>query len=174
MPANRVRVTNPRRSVTVVRPGGVAAVHPTPAANVPHVDKVRHVVSGPAGKDGRNGIDGVGALLMLTAAEAIPAYTVVAVRADGLAYKASSLNVEDSDRLVGVAATSALSGEEVSVRETGSMDHPGPLSVGDLFLGPTGALVSNARTGALFAQIAQATTPTRLTVRIGQVITLTQ
>lgn len=65
-------------------------------------------------------------MVTMTSGQVINAFQVVAVHADGLAYKADVTNAADADRIVGIAITSAtVIGNTLQVQQIGKLDNPG-------------------------------------------------
>ena len=90
-----------------------------------------------------NIIGGGQTAITLTCGQNINAYQVVAVRSDGLAYIADASAVADANRIVGVATTSATTGNTISVQQVGVVNNNGFLfTAGEsVFLGLVGALI---------------------------------
>lgn len=105
----------------------------------------------------------------MTAGENVNAFQVVAVHGDGLAYKADAGNAADADRIVGVAITSASTGNTLQVQQIGVIDNLGfSFTPGAwVYLGNTGALVQTPNTGAFEQPMGVALSATRVEIEIG-------
>lgn len=124
------------------------------------IDVAAQGVPGPQGPPGVVGVS-VQALTDLNA------LTVVKVMASNVARPASSNNPNDGEAVTGVTTVAARAGEQVPIRTSGALSVPGGgLTVGNLYLGPDGALTPNSTTGVFMLRIGYAATPTLLIVRI--------
>jgi len=117
------------------------------------------------------GSSSVGVVTLL-AGQNINAYQAVAVHGDGQAYVADAGTVADADRFVGVAVTSAGSGNYVQVQQVGLVVNNGFLfTPGEtVFLGLAGALVQTPGAGAFELPLGVALSASELTVQIGLAI----
>jgi hypothetical protein len=105
----------------------------------------------------------------LTAGQNVNAYQVVAVHSDGLAYIASAATLADADRIVGVAITSALTGNPIDVQQVGTINNLGfSFTPGaTVYLGLTGALVQTPNAGVFELPMGVATSASQLEVQMG-------
>lgn len=131
---------------------------------------------GPDGKFDPSVIPGGGGSTSVTvtlmAAETINQFQAVAVHTDGLAYRADSSNLADSDRVIGIAATSATVGNSITVQQIGSMNNLGwSWTPGQsVYLGLTGALVTSPNIGLFELPMGTTISATELEVQIGSSI----
>lgn len=139
---------------------------------------------GPAGAQGDEGPRGVpgapgpaGGAAMLVAGDTVQAFRAVRMEGDGLIRVADNDVPADGERLAGIALAAALVGESVEVALDGQIVDTSPTTytLGPLFLGDDGALVSTQPTAAnasFAVQVAIALTPTQLLIRPQQAIYL--
>jgi len=108
-------------------------------------------------------------VVTLLCGENVNAYQAVAVRSDGLAYKADAGTVADASRFVGVAITSATAGNSIQVQQEGVLVNNGFLfTAGEaVFLGAAGALVQTPNAGAFELPLGVALSSSELAVQIG-------
>ena len=105
----------------------------------------------------------------LTAGMNINAYSTVTVHNDGLAYTVSSGNSADCGKLVGIAITSATTGNSLTVRMDGEVDNNGFLfTPGDkIYVGLVGALTNSPNTGVFEQPVGLASAAGTLLLDIG-------
>lgn len=105
----------------------------------------------------------------LTAGMNINAYSTVTVRADGLAYTVDSGSSTDCGKLVGIAVTSATTGNSFTVRLVGEVDNNGFLfTPGDIiYVGLAGALSNSPNTGVFEQPVGLASASGTLLLDIG-------
>lgn len=118
---------------------------------------------GPAGPPGPSG-----GLITAVAGENISQYSAVRILPDGQAYLADRNDVTQGVFVAGVAVTSALTGENLDIRTDGLMTTSVVWSLGPLFVGDAGALISTPPPGIpgdYQLQVAVAVTTTQLLVR---------
>jgi hypothetical protein len=113
--------------------------------------------------------------ITLTAGANVNAFQAVAIHPDGRAYPADSSTTNDAGHVVGVAVTSATTGNTFTVQQAGSFDNNGwsftPGSA--VFLGYAGALSDTLPMGAAFQQqMGVSMTNSRLLVEVGLPIIL--
>jgi len=110
----------------------------------------------------------------LTAGQNINAFMVITVNPDGRAYIASAATAADAGKIVGVATTSATTGNTIQVQMIGEVDNLGfnftPGS--QLFLGLNGALTTSPALGSFEQPIGVAASASRLLLTIGLPIVL--
>jgi len=111
-------------------------------------------------------------IVTLTAGQNIGAYQAVAVHADGLAYIADAGTLADADRFVGIAVTSALTGNTLQVQQSGTIDNVGFLFTPGttIYLGLAGALTASPGLGLFELSLGVATSASQLEMQIGLVI----
>lgn len=85
-----------------------------------------------------------GGTVTAIAASNINAFSVVALNSVGLAYMADKANLADANRILGIAAVSALTGGTLTVATTGILVTGAVWTPGPLFVGTAGALTSTA------------------------------
>lgn len=119
--------------------------------------------TGPAGPQGTPGM-AVG-FSTAVAREAIPAFAAVALDASGQAYLPSNTVTADAPRVVGLAETSALAGQTITIAVVGLLDTTTTWTLGPLFLAAAGALSSTPGSGTFQLQVGLAVTTTRVVVR---------
>jgi hypothetical protein len=107
--------------------------------------------------------------ISLMAGENINAFQAVAVHADGLAYKADASNAADAGRVVGIAITSATTGNSLEVQQLGEIDNAGFLFTPGawVYLGTGGALVQTPNAGAFELPLGVALSASRLEAQVG-------
>jgi hypothetical protein len=120
--------------------------------------------AGPAGPQGPAGESGGNTLL--EAGEPLTLASVIYIGADGRAFKASSSDETTAFRVAGVAATSALAGEQVEVASDGVLVTSDTFPLGPLFLSTSGTLTSDPDTGAFQLHVANAVRSTTLLIRL--------
>jgi len=107
----------------------------------------------------------------LTAAQTIGAFQVVAVHADGLAYKADSSNFADSSQTIGIAISSAINpGDTLKVQQVGFLSNLGwnwPTLGVTLYLGLGGTLTTSPNTGVFELPMGTTISNTEIEVQIG-------
>ncbi len=112
----------------------------------------------------------------MTAAQTIGAFQVVAVHADGLAYRADSSNVADASQTVGVAITSAINpGDTLKVQQVGFLSNLGwnwPTPGVTLYLGLNGTLSTSPNTGVFELPMGTTISNTEVEVQLGLPIIL--
>lgn len=121
---------------------------------------------GPQGPSGPPGIDG--GTLTVIAGENISQYSVVRILSDGQGYLADRNDATHGVFVAGVATNSALTGEPVTVRTDGLMSTAPMWTLGPLFVGDVGALISTPPPGTMTdyqLQVAVAVTTSELLVR---------
>jgi len=111
-------------------------------------------------------------VLTLNAGENVNAFQAVAVHADGNAYKADAGNTADADRVVGIAITSATTGNSLTVCQVGEIDNAGFSFIPGswVYLGTGGALVQTPNAGLFELPLGVAISASRLEAQIGQPI----
>lgn len=149
----------------------VATGGPAAAITVDAPDVVVVQGEGARGSQGPAGPSG-GDAILATAGATVQAFHPVTIRGDGLAYPADALSTEDATRVAGLAATAALTGEQVTIIAAGEIIGPGPYPVGPLFVASGGGLVPVPPVGGYQLWVAVALTSTRLLVRPHQPILL--
>lgn len=109
--------------------------------------------------------------LTLTAGENISSSHAVVCH-DGLAYNADASDADDAGYVVGLAVTSALAGNQVSIQSSGEIDNAGwAFTPGTpIFLDSGGGLAERATGTAFDQQIGVALSATRLFINLGDPI----
>lgn len=110
-------------------------------------------------------------LFSLTAGEDISSYHAV-VCVGGLAYNADASTLSHAGKVVGVAVTSALNGNPITIQTNGEADNAGfGFTAGSrVFLGNAGALVQSPTGTAFEQQIGMALSDSRLLISMDEVI----
>lgn len=136
----------PDLSLTIQPPAelAVTVVPPQP------VSTALSVGQGPAGPQGPQGLPG--GQVQLVAASTLNGHRAIAANAAGQAVHADALTRAHALAIVGVSEQSALAGETMQVRTTGSITHAGwSWTPGPVLLGSAGNLVQTLPAFALFA-----------------------
>ena len=113
--------------------------------------------------------------ITLTAGSNVNAFQAIAIHSDGLAYPADASTTTDAGHVVGVAVTSATSGNTFIVQQAGNFDNNGwTFAPGNsVFLGFLGAMADSLPVGATFQQtMGVSVSNTRLLVEVGLPIIL--
>lgn len=127
--------------------------------------------TGPAGPQGPPGPGGGGATTV-TASATVQAFSAVALDASGMAYMADQSTLTDANRVLGIAQTAALVGEQLDVTTTGIVIMSG-LTPGPQYVGVTGALTAAVPVAPAYSlQVGFASDSTTLTVDVQFPITL--
>jgi hypothetical protein len=120
------------------------------------------------------GSSGASSDITAVAGEPIGAHLVVAIHSDGKVYKASSDNIADVGKVLGIAITSATSADvNITVRVAGQVDNTGGwfFTPGEqLYLGLSGALVNDPNTGVFEQPLGVASAVGSLALEIGMSI----
>jgi hypothetical protein len=113
--------------------------------------------------------DATAVVLNMTVGQNVNAYQAVAVHADGLAYIADAGNTADAGRIVGIAITSATTGNSLTVVQMGEIDNAGFLFTPGVrvYLGTSGALVQTPNAGAFELPLGVALSASKLEAQIG-------
>lgn len=153
--------------VTAPSPGSISVIHE------PNLIVIEG--AGVQGPPGPPGPPGPGTSTPAAAAVNIAAFQLVALNGSGLAYLPSNAVPGDAARVLGFAATSALTGETFQVVTTGILDTPAVWTPGPQYLGTTpGTLVSVPPSAPDFElSVATAVTSSRLIVNVQFPIILT-
>lgn len=115
--------------------------------------------SGPAGPPG------AGVVTTVVAGATVQAFRVVALDASDLAYMPSASVLAESDALLGISLSAALTGESLNVQIFGRLATPAMWTPGPLWLGAAGMLTSVPPVADVGLQVAYAATPSVLIVR---------
>lgn len=154
-----------------------------PIVEIPErvVEVVEVVSRGPQGIQGPQGIPGPpgdgegggGGSFLVEAAQTIQGGRAVALDADGRAFHPDRLLASDGDRVVGVSAYSALTGEEFQVVTHGRLEVGTTWDEGPLYVGDNGVLEPTPPTTGWHLQVAVALSATELFVDLKQPIQIT-
>lgn len=113
--------------------------------------------------------------ITLTAGANVNAFQAVSVHADGLAYPADASTLSDAGAVVGIALTSATTGNTLNIQQAGKFINNGyNFTPGvQTFLGLSGTLVDSLPVGAVFQQpMGTAINSTSLLLEVGLPIIL--
>lgn len=105
------------------------------------------------------------AVMLVTAAQNIQQFHAVALDSSGEAYMPDASNITDNFRVLGIAKSAALTGETLAVATEGYLDSGTIWSVGPLYLGEDGVLVSTPATSGFHLQVGSAVSTSRIIVR---------
>lgn len=154
-------VVNTTSTTTVVSPDVTTTIVESPQVIILEANGG----SGPAGPPGP---PGPGTSTPATASENISAFQLVALNGSGQAYLPSSAVPADAPRVLGFAATSALTGETFQVITTGIIDTPAVWTPGPQYLGTTPGTLSSTPPSAPDFElwVATAATSSRLIVNV--------
>jgi hypothetical protein len=110
----------------------------------------------------------------LVAGMNINAFQAISIHSDGKAYLADAGTAGDAGKVIGVAITSALAGNAITVCLDGEIDNLGFLfNPGDeIFLGLSGALVNTPGNGVFEQPLGIAASSSRLMLEVGLPIAL--
>lgn len=153
----------PVATVTVLEQpvGQPAAVQPT---DVQVTGQGARGPQGPAGEDGAPGSGG--GTTVRTAGGTILAFHAVWIDDQGFAEQASSSITAQGNRVLGVALTAALAGEQITVATDQLVDTtPVTWPAGPLYVAPDGSLTPTPPTAGYQLQIADATAASLLIIR---------
>lgn len=118
--------------------------------------------------DSSNVIGGGQIIVTLTCGENINAFQAMVVHSDGLAYKADDATAADANRIVGVAITSATTGNPVNAQQTVVVNVGFLFTAGaTVYLGSAGALVQTHSTGLFELPLGVALSASQLEIQIG-------
>lgn len=116
-----------------------------------------------------------GPFTTLVAGMNINSFQVVTVHSDGKAYVADRTTSADSGRVIGIAVTSALTGGNVTIQQSGEVDNTGGwfFTPGDtMYLDTTGALTASVPTTGFELPMGVARSAGTLMLGIGTPIVL--
>lgn len=113
-----------------------------------------------------------GLVLTLTCGANVNAFQGVVVLSDGLAYPADQGTATHAGKFVGVAETSATTGNTIRIRQAGVLNNLGFLFTpgNRIYVGSSGALIQTVPTGLYEQPVGVALSASDLEVDIGPVI----